>query len=250
MDRKRHWVPEGGDHRRAFREGFQWLSAGTKAGMTSLLAVPGLANLEGVVEAELGPTQTASLRDGKSIVLSSGGRVSLLTQRREPPSWTGGPVLVVWGDRTLLAVVEELHGTTDIVAVPWIDEHVAEWVRTWGVPVLGAPRTVASVATVANSVVRNALLSIVRSINVSTGAAHPSDKAKIVQAFKILKTEGEAFTPEEVRAFFVVEGKMRSRHADAIALMAEQVLNGRSPRLRDTAQHWRADIINVWRKTE
>ena len=248
MPTNRYRLDAAADHTANMHTAFAWLYKATQPGGTALLAIPGLQTLQegGIIANVFGQQAAKALEAGQSVPLSS-GHVTVMTKRKPPPSgWRGGPVLVAYGDKELLDKVDALPGVTAVLAVPWLDEDMAEWVQTWNVPRLGEAAAPLR-SLVSNKVVENALRSLIDRINVADGGTHSTDHAATVQLLQILRRAGEPFDPDEVRAWLVAEGGMRAKYADRIRDIARQIRDGRSPRMDDNSPCWRDDIIETWR---
>lgn len=224
-----------------------WLDRATKPGRVALLVVPTKGNIDGFVSDAVGERAAKALARGETVPLPSGGRAALMTERTGAPAgWSGGPALVTFGGDDLLDKVEELVGVTEVLAVPWLDEEVNAWVRTWSVSRFGeAPPP--ELPLVKNPVVVEALKSLVARINTSTGLAHPLDHASAVELFEILRDGGESFEPAEVRAWLAAEGGLEARHANKIREVAQKVRDGK--RIKTAASdRWASDVLEQWRR--
>lgn len=192
----RSWLPKG-DHAANMRTAIQWLITNTKPGQTALLVVHGLSNAEphSIIGGIVGQENAKALKADETVSIGA-GQLRLVTLKRPAPAgWAGGPVLVAWAKQDALDLVDKLHGATSVLAVTWADDaDLAQWVDTWNVARLGATPALAA-RLVTSPVVENALRDIVGTINVADGGTHPSDKAAIVQAFRILRDAGERIEP-------------------------------------------------------
>ena len=65
------------------------------------------------------------------MALSSGGHVRLFTERTASKVPVKGCVLVAYGDKKLLDIIDGCPGVTQVLALPWISADVASWVKTW-----------------------------------------------------------------------------------------------------------------------
>jgi hypothetical protein len=97
-------------------------------------------------------------------------------------------------------------------------------------------------ATVSDPTVVAALKSLLRSINRSTGIAHPSDKARAIDTFRALEEARVPVDSTEIRAWLVQHG-VPSKHADGIAAIAAEP----SKFQRAGKSSLRDDIVRVWK---
>jgi hypothetical protein len=244
----RQWLDEKADPHDNMRRALSWLDKVTKPKHVALLAIPTKGNLDGVISDVISEKLAKALAEGKAIELPSGGKVLLATERvPSPPGWNGGPVLVVHGDKNLLGKVDSLRSLTDVLAVAWSDKDVAEWVKTWSAPRLGAQPS-PTTESISNPVVARAMGELCRAINLKDGGVHPSDHARIVETFKILCDEGEDFDPAEIRTFLIKDKGMASGRADRISDIAVKIKSGKRVVTRDKARKWENNIIDRWRE--
>jgi hypothetical protein len=95
-------------------------------------------------------------------------------------------------------------------------------------------------------VVEKAMEALTVSVNLSTGLGHPSDKESAIGMLKLLKSAGENYEPEQLRAWAVCHG-WQPRHARSLAELAEKVKAGK--RIQGGKRKmWRSDIIDIWRQ--
>jgi hypothetical protein len=245
----RHWLGVGSKSPEQMQTALGWLVDATTAGETALLVVHARNNAEerSIIGEALGAQATKALAKGEAVRFGKGTLQLVTLKRSKPAGWAGGPVLVAWATQDLLDLVDRYDRATAILAIAWgDDEELAAWVRTWNVPrlgeVAGAPQPLVS-----NPVVQRALKDVIPSINISTGASHPSDHAAIVHMFRVLKDNNEGYDPEEVRGWLIAEVGMHPRSAEAIREIAAKIRAGRAVRTRhpyrrdDAAiKRWRA----------
>jgi hypothetical protein len=207
--------------------------------------VHGKGNLKGtVLETVLGPATVKKLsKDNK--VRFKGGTIELMTERIKPYSWSG-PVLAVHPSPQLLDLVDSLRSPSEILIVPWRRDEGEPWAQMWSARELGSsvepyPKRFS------NPTVRAALESLTHRVNLSTGLAHPSDRAAAVTMFRLLHDAGEQFDPDEIRAWLISELDWQPQDANEVTDVANGVLAGKRFRLRSSGE-WVPDIVNLWRE--
>lgn len=86
-------------------------------------------------------------------------------------------------------------------------------------------------------------LRTIEGVNPSDSLSHPSDKGRVIQAFRTLYRAGYEFPPLAVQAA-LVGGRLSDRTAAAVAEIAQKVIDGHRFRSREPL---RADILEIWR---
>lgn len=245
-NRTSHYVRSEGPKPDAVKRGLVWLlELGRKENRkAALLAVPVMDNLNGVIEDVLGERAVKALKQGSSLNLESVVSVSLLTERKDVFNHQG-PVLVVYPNKKLLDKIDNMRGVTDALVIPWSFQEIQYWIETWQASELGASGNSPKERLFSNPVVEEALKSLTSRVNLSTGIAHPMDKAAAVDLFKKLKAAKIAYDPTEIRGWLVRHG-WESDAADAVKDIAEKISQGRA--VRSAKGGWADDIVNVWRE--
>lgn len=227
---QRFWIDATGPDLAAMRLAFAWLDESTETGSDAFLALPTKGNLDGIVSEAIGERAAKALRQGRTVSLPGGGQLSLVTERKQPPLYTNGPILAAYPTKKLLNDMDERRPPAMLV-LPWLPKDVAAWRSAWNPVQLSvggasAPQSAAS-TTSPSAAVMDALERLTGTVNLSTGIAHPSDRRAAIETFRNLHVEGERFDPAEVRAWLVGHGGWAPRHADAVEEIAARVLEGR-----------------------
>lgn len=241
-----HWYTNShGPDIAALRSAFEWLvrEMQTSTSRSGLLAIPGKGNVEGAIETVLGSAAVKQLTKNNS-VRSKVGTLELMTEKVRRSAWAG-PVLAVYPTPKLLEVVDNLHGATAVLVVPWLRDEINPWIRIWAARQLGSADAQTE-QVFSNPTVRAALESLTNHINMGTGLAHPSDRTAAVEMFRLLQRAGEHFNPEEVRGWLISQLKWQPRHASDVAEVAEKILAGHQFRLT-TSGGWATDAVDRWR---
>src|SRR5690606_24033833 len=147
-------------------------------------------------------------------------------------------------NKKLLDKIDNMRGVTDVLVIPWSLQEVQYWIDTWQAIEFGASEHQTE-TTFSDPVVEEALKSLTSRVNLSSGIAHPRDKATAVDLFKKLKVAKIAYDPSEIRGW-LVRHSWRSDDADAVKDIATKIQQGKSVR---AAQGGGADdIVSVWRE--
>ena len=247
---KRYYIHTEGIDERAMALAFAWLLekvSQSKTPVTALLAIPGKDNLRrGVITKIIGDQLAKSLASGKAVPIpQSSSDIRLITQRTKPTGWRGGPVLAAYPTKQLLDMLDDMHGVTEVLVVPWRLSEVQYWLDTWAPEELGSSAPTLRPSSIGNLVVVEALKTLTQTVNLSTGITHPLDRQAAIDLFQRLKEAGEPFNPSEVRAWLVSQGGWSPQDADQVKSIAESILAGK--RLRGGGRFWRDDIVEQWR---
>lgn len=201
----------------------------------------GKSNLDGHISDAIGAEAAKALSNGKAV---RAGEIEIVFygDRTLPYGGDGSPVVACYPNGKLLDKLDGMTGIPCLVVLPWLKAETEAWIAAHAPEdIYGAVTTAQS--TVSNPVVEKALETLWAVINVSTGISHPSDKASAMDVFKKLRNGGEAYSPEEVRAWLVQKG-MHPNHANEIRDIAADPSKFRS-RINSPL---RADILQRWRE--
>lgn len=247
-DTSRWFIDSHGPDTSALKTAFSWLLK--KIGASSenrrgLLVVHGKGNLESTVGAVFGPAVAKKLGKENQVRIR-GSAIELMTERIKPYGWSG-PVLAVHPSPRLLDMVDSLSTPSEILVVPWLRDEVEPWIQMWGARELGSSAE-PDTKRFSNPTVRAALASLTRRVNLSTGIAHPSDRAATVEMFRLLYAAGEDFDPPEVRSWLISELNWQPKDANDVRDVAEGVLSGKRFRASGYGA-WVPDIVERWRES-
>ncbi|NCS90021.1 MAG: hypothetical protein GW789_14985, partial [Ignavibacteria bacterium] len=137
-----------------------------------------------------------------------------------------------------------LSGVTDILIIPWVLSEMLFWIETWSSQELNSSKPIAKKFNL-DPIVETALKSLTKSVNLSTGLAHPSDRTSTIQMFEILLENNISYNLDEVRAWLVSKGGWRPSDADKVVEIGQGVLDGKN--FRTKGRMWRENIIDIWR---
>jgi len=199
------------------------------------------SNLDGNISSAIGHDAVASLAKG-NIVRSGTTEIVFYGERTLPYAGDGSVVVACYPNKKLLDKLDGMQNIPCLIVLPWRQEETLDWINAHAPEdIYGAVATTRS--SVTNLVVERALETLLAMINTSTGIAHPSDKATVIDIFTKLKGAGETYTASEVRAWLVQKG-MDPEHANDIRDIAENPSKFRAK----TGSPLRTDILARWRE--
>ncbi len=247
-----YW-PESPGVDEAFERGLLWLQDwGAPTKSVGLVWTPTKGQLTDgstVVGRLLGKQHAKTLGSGGSIDLGHNS-IRAAWGRRLPAGWSGGPILAMWPDPEELWRLHDTRGLRALLAVPWAEGSLTEWIEA--VHATNIQAAVGHAAVVGRSgshqldpVVAAALDSIVARINTTTGLAHPSDKQATVEAFELLRGAGYLWDGAACAAHIIRRG-VSADTARQIREVADGILEGKRFRTRGVTSVWRVDIVELW----
>lgn len=224
--------------------GLTWLFATATDGQRLLVTPVKDQLVSGDLGEALGNVGPA-LASGKAVSDPNGNTLRAATSRTFPPNtWPGGPVLAAWPDAKSLAKLDEHFRVQALCVIPWLYEWVEPWAAGRQAVDLLAPSQVVKVPPISDPVVEQAMKSLTIAVNLSTGLAHPSDKAAAVNTFRALKKARIGWEPAQIEPWAIANG-WAAQDARALRSVAQGVLDGR--RYQVDSGQWRSDIVSIWR---
>lgn len=241
------YINSEGPNPKALEKGFTWLisTMRSKGKQEALLVVNGLGNLDGVVNDVLGSEVVKVLKKNKTIQFDGNGKIILATDRDFPHHFAG-PVLALYPTKELLDKIDALPSVEDIFVVPWIKVDIERWIGAWAPVEYESQEKMGKEHSPSfDPILTVALNDLSRSVNLSTGISHPSDRAKTIQLFQILVSNGVRYNPTEVRAWLVSQGGWKPKDANEVEEISRRCLEGK--RYRTERKMWRDDIFMTWK---
>ena len=244
-DRASYYIDVDGANEEAVRLAFVWLQqAVERCAQTpvALLVVPIKDTLTRSFAASvLTEAQIRALQKGQRIPIAGGGLLELATERKMPYS-ASGPVLALYPMQKMLDRIDDMHGVTEVLVVPWLRQNVEAWVNTWQAEEItgkgrGQPPSL-------HPMLVEALDTLATLINVS--APNTSDERTAVEVFTLLRGEGVPYDPTEVRAWLMSKHGFPPRSADIMTKKAAAVQQGKRIR-RHRERYLAEDIVEQWR---
>ena len=239
-DRKSFYVDAKGPDLDAVRSGLLWLSdAIRRRGCEGLLVVPDLRGLDhDVLKDVIGAEATAGLKKRRRLTLNGDVVVTLATWAKLPTVWNG-PMLVLHPDKAALDKIDAILQVPEVLVVPWIPEEIHGWIATWGATDLLSGKSQRQ--NPLSPVVEEALRTLTRRVNVSTGILHPNDRAAAIDLFKRLRGARFKLEPEKIRQW-LVRHNWAPRDAGAVKTLVEAIIDRRP--IRGGRRAWADDIID------
>uniref|UniRef100_UPI0019F2BEE6 DUF1889 family protein n=1 Tax=Pseudomonas sp. TaxID=306 RepID=UPI0019F2BEE6 len=119
-------------------------------------------------------------------------------------------------------IVDGIRSVNSIIYLPWLEEDGKRWLSTW------SPKTVGSSSWVVSkpllpAPIEAGIVQLGRSINMSTGLSHYSDKDMAKRIFSDLRKQGHTATAEAIRQFAVNNG-WEPKRAQELADFAEKYM--------------------------
>lgn len=96
-------------------------------------------------------------------------------------------------------------------------------------------------------VVEAALKTLTRSVNLSTGLGHPSDRDSAIWLFRKLKQAKITYNPMEIKGWLVRHGWM-AEYANDVKEVAEKIQHGKRLRTHSKVEPWVKHIVDLWRE--
>lgn len=245
-DTDRWFIDTEGSGTTELRPAFSWFrqQIANSPDRRGLLVVPGKDNLDHI-QGVVGSAVVKQLRKDNRARFGD-GTITLMTERINPSFWSD-PMLILYAGNRLLGMVDSLQTPSKILFVPWRREEGRGWAYMWSARELGSSAEPPP-KQFSNPTVRAALKSLTNRVNLSTGLAHPSDRAAAIKMFRILRNGGEQFDPEEVRAWLISELNWQPKHANEAEAVAADILAGK--KLRASASgDWPRGILKRWRES-
>lgn len=246
-DRIEWYIDTSGPDEEAMSTAFAWLYQLGEVDAEkhdAILAVNTKRQLQGVVTSVIGESASKQL-DRKNPVRLGNVTIRLMTKKIDASRGKSGPVLAVYPDQKLLDKVDEMHGVTDVLVVPWNRDEVNRWIATWNATELGTNSRDGDPNHISEPLVEAAMETLHNLVNVSTGITHSSDRSTAIEIFKILQRESIPFNPDEIRAWLVAEKGWKPNDADDVRAIAEGVLQGKQYRYRSGLAD---DIFQQWQE--
>jgi len=141
-----------------------------------------------------------------------------------PMDWTDG-VLAIYPTSTSLDRIDDLYRAEFILVIPWNNNEIEAWVRTWNAENLLEPDYVWRFTSELPLIVVNALHELT-GINVATGLSHPLDKGAAVSMFKTLHKAGISLNADQIKGHLITAEHWPARKADEIREVVEKILKG------------------------
>jgi hypothetical protein len=226
----------------AVKKGLGWLlEVATDRGY---LAVPGLRNLDGVIGDALGKAAVIDMKSkGRTVLM--GKEIHVVTKMKPLHDAGNAPILAFYPYGRFLDVLDSVRNASAILVVPWSMHEIDCWLKARNAKELGTKRSAEANAHGLSGVVETALRDLCEKLRPPSGIELPADRDAAAQMFLILKEGGEAFAPDDIKAWLVSAGGWKATHAREVAELAQEVLSGR--RVLSGSSAWPRGVLEVWR---
>ena len=151
-----------------------------------------------VVGTFLGANVTKALCKGETVKITENLSMDLESPKTFSPFKSYGMVIGVYLSPKDQNILDSASSAKAIVLLPWTEEDGKTWLSTWNPTVLGKSTWQVQQAAFPQDV-EDALLSLTRRINLSTGLSHPLDKKAAQETVSGIKRRGHRLDPEDIR---------------------------------------------------
>lgn len=134
---REEFILTNGNHPGAVERAFEWLVSewDIPDNRDTVIAVPSKRNLDNIedsLRSLIGEQAFRGLRKSENqATLEKGIQLHTMTRRIHPSGWGGGPVLALFCDDELLNDIDNLNGTSSVLAVPWLRQDIQKWEERW-----------------------------------------------------------------------------------------------------------------------
>lgn len=175
----------------------------------------------GVLATQLGEQVAKALSNNKPVNLPFGGALRNETLKTMSQYVAGKIVIACYGEDKLLDFADGIASPAGIIVIPDLEGSADAWIERWNPTVHGeAPSP--STELIDDPVVRNALTTLSKLINMSTGLSHPRDKQLADEILRILRVNGHQIEPSNIKSWAIRNG-WKPKDADQLATVAAKV---------------------------
>jgi hypothetical protein len=153
----------------------------------------------------LGDSDAKILRAGGKTKLPGGTPMRLETINTLKSVPSPSVLIAIYSDQKMLDQVDAMVGLLGIVAVPHIPEALNRWEKTWS-PIIHGAVTQNPPKLIDDPIVEQALVSLTTTINLSHSLLNPRDKQAADRTLRILRANGHAADPANLRAWATKNG--------------------------------------------
>jgi len=228
-NRPSYYIESTGPQDEAIITGFRWLiKEAANQNLVGYVAVSMKANLDNISHwSQLASILNSLRQDG--VVSVEKVTLHFITSRDRHIS-TSGPVLVLYGGQDLLDFIDSFQAITSVLYIPWQGQEHADWSATWNATRLGDDESQSSEQKEPLSgIAFFALESLTKSVNLSTGITHPSDREQAVRSLETLFHKQAQCDPETIRRQ-LIRLDWKPSAAAKVKEIAEMIWDGRRPR--------------------
>jgi hypothetical protein len=141
-------------------------------------------------------------------------------------AWNG-PVLQVWPTAEMLGRVDDMHGVTAQIVVPWVtSDHVDAWVAAHSPHLIGTA-VQAPVLPRLSAAAISELKSLANFVNTNNGLATSTDRDRAIEVLQMLISFDPAFNRESVSSWLMSEAKWPSKMISRANKIMDDLLAGK-----------------------
>ncbi|WFN35251.1 hypothetical protein L1S32_03780 [Methanogenium sp. S4BF] len=209
------------------------------------LFIPTKHQLNGTdIDAALGEKPCKNLSKGKKLKIADNLVLKCETIKTFNSYSSSEIVLCVYPNKKMLDILDSVKNLDLAVVVPWYMDEIGEWKKTWNPIILGEEHSELE-DLIKNPVVEEAMKTLTRRVNLSTGLSNPRDKRETVELLRILRNNGELFDPDSLKAW-ALRNDWKPQGAEELRSCAQAIIERKS--LHGNKEAWNPDIINVLRE--
>ncbi|KTF10357.1 hypothetical protein [Pseudoalteromonas sp. H103] len=166
----------------------------------------------------LGKQATKTILDGGTVNAIDDIKLSFRTPKSIAKFSNNEVIFAIYTSENDMNLVDSARSEA-IVFLPWREDEGKDWLAIWNPKIIG-PTTWAIDTDALSSEAQEVILRLGRSINMSTGLTHPSDKDLAKRLFSSLRNTN-SLTPELVKRFAIQNGWEPLR-AQELAVFSEK----------------------------
>lgn len=187
-----------------------------------VILVPAMANIKvsTTLGSFLGATRAKALEKGERTTVG-GKPARLMTKRTLTHFLPGTLVICPYASKDIMDKVDAAGQVAAVIALPWGEDAVAEWIKSWS-PMVDGVRQTQPAELIDDPVVVKAMESLTRRVNPSNPLSHPNDQEHAVRTLKILRRKNHSLDADGIRAWAVAHG-WKPDAADELAVLAIKI---------------------------
>lgn len=188
-----------------------------------VILVPAKANMQvsTTIGAYLGEAVVKALGKGQQVTIA-GKPAKLMTKQTLTYLSSGTLVICPYASKDIMDKVDSAGQVAGIIALPWSDDAVDQWIKSWSPLVDGKPNAQAS-KLIDDVVVEQAMKSLSLHVNLSHPLFNARDKEQAIRTLRILRRKKHALDAPAIRAWSVAHGWKPSA-ADELALLVSKTV--------------------------
>jgi hypothetical protein len=146
-----------------------------------------------------------ALHDGDSVKLANGLTMRAETMKTLRYSGRGALILGFWVDDKMMAAIDGMDGVSAVVAYPWPENGLENWIKTWNPKVHGQLAQPAP-PLLTDPIVEAALKSLTTGMNLSHTGLHTHYAESAERTLRILRAKKHILDADNIRLWAVQNG--------------------------------------------